>query len=333
MTGERPASAIPPASSDATKVSISAVIPAHNEASGLSSTAKEISRTLSNCVSEWEIIIVDDGSTDDTFTRIKALSESDSRIRGVRLTRNFGKEAALLCGMRAAVGEVVVTIDADLQHPPMLIPEMLDKWREGAKVVHAIKRNRINDSFLTRRRAILFNRILSWMADVDTNNSSDFKLLDKVVVEKLVRELPERERFFRGLTDWIGYEAATVEFDPDPRGEGEGKWSSFKLLELAITAIVSFTSAPLRIVTILGFLTLLIGLILSIEAAVSWFLGQAVSGFVTLILTVLIIGSFIMISLGILGEYVAKIYDEIKNRPSYFVEDTVGIDADIDLTG
>lgn len=305
---------------------MSVVMPAHNESLGLPNAVEVIRQTIKECVDEFEIIIVDDGSSDDTYMSIAELSNTDPRVKGLRLSRNFGKEAALLCGLKAATGDVVVTIDSDLQHPPRLIPEMLAKWANGSMIVHGVKRKRDHDTITARIRAVVFNRLLSGLAEIDVNNSSDFKLLDRIIVNKLVRDLPERQRFYRGLAGWVGYPTASVEFDVEDRGQGEGKWSSLQLANLAVTAIVSFTSAPLRIVTFLGFLTLVMGLIIGADAIISWARGLAVSGFATLITTLLIVGSFVMISLGILGEYVAKIYDELKCRPVYFVQETVGLE-------
>jgi glycosyltransferase involved in cell wall biosynthesis len=312
---------------DVDSILLSVVMPAHNEARSLPRTVSAVSEVLETCVKDWEIIIVDDGSGDDTFRTIAELSKVDRRVKGLRLSRNFGKEAALLCGLKAAAGDVVITIDADLQHPPKLIPSLLDEWNAGATVVHAVKRARAQDGLAVRIRAAMFNRFLSTMSDIDVKNSSDFKLLDRMAVNALVRDLPERRRFYRGLAGWVGYPSASVEFDVEAREQGGGKWSSWRLVDLAVTAIVSFTSAPLRIVTILGLVTLLLGVVIGTDAIVSWFMGNAVSGFATLITTLLVVGSFIMISLGILGEYIAKIYDEIKHRPVYFVQDTVGLDT------
>jgi glycosyltransferase involved in cell wall biosynthesis len=275
-----------------------------------------------------ELIVVDDGSRDATFDRLRELARTDPRIKGLRFSRNFGKEAALLAGLRAAKGDAVVTIDADLQHPPHLIPAMIDEWRKGAKVVDAVKRSRTTDGVLTRLRARVFNSILSSLGGINVQNSSDFKLLDRVVVDAIARGLPERQRFYRGLSGWVGYSHVSIPFDVAARAEGQGKWTLWKLAELATTATVSFTSAPLRIVTILGLVTLAFGFAVGTEALVGWVRGRAVSGFTTIITTLLILGSFIMISLGIIGEYIAKIYDEIKARPAYLVETSVGVGDD-----
>ena len=300
----------------------SVVVPAHNEVDGIARTVTVLSDILQQFGPGWEIVIVDDGSTDQTFARVTELAASDNRIRGIRFSRNFGKEAAILAGLRYSRGRRVITIDADLQHPPSLIPEMIAAWEDGAKIVNAVKEDRKSDSFIARLRASIFNNIVSRLGGVDLHNSSDFKLLDRSVVEALANNLPERERFYRGLADWLGFPSVDLPFTVELRAEGTGKWSVWKLAELALTALVSFTSAPLRIVTVLGILTLALGGVIAIEALFSWARGEAVSGFATIIITLLIIGSFVMISLGIIGEYIAKIYTEVKHRPSYFVEQT-----------
>jgi glycosyltransferase involved in cell wall biosynthesis len=304
---------------------ISVVVPAHNEALGIAHATEVIGGVLESCAVRWEIIVIDDGSRDGTFERLGELSLSDPRIKGVRFSRNFGKEAALLAGLNYASGDAVITIDADLQHPPGLIPQMIEHWRNGARVVDAVKRSRDTDGPLTRLRAQLFNTLLSRLGGLHLENASDFKLLDRVVVDAIARMLPERRRFYRGLTEWVGYQRVALPFDVAERDSGQGKWTLWKLVELALTALISFTSAPLRIVTVLGFCTLVFGFVVGAEALIGWFLGMAVSGFTTTIATLLIIGSAIMISLGIIGEYIAKIYDEIKARPAYLVEGVVGL--------
>jgi glycosyltransferase involved in cell wall biosynthesis len=307
---------------------LSVVVPAHNEAAGIGHATSVILHALASCGMKLELIVVDDGSRDDTFERVRELSRKDARIKGLRFSRNFGKEAALLAGLKSASGDAVITIDSDLQHPPALIPRMIEEWRNGAAVVDAVKRSRENDGLLTRMRAGLFNALLSRLGGINLENASDFKLLDRVVVDAITRELPERQRFYRGLADWVGYRHASVPFDVGTRAEGQGKWSVWRLVGLATTAIVSFTSAPLQIVTVLGVLTLALGSVVGADAVIAWFQGRAVSGFATTIITLLVVGSFIMISLGIIGEYLAKIYDEIKARPSYLVESAVGFEDD-----
>jgi polyisoprenyl-phosphate glycosyltransferase len=303
---------------------VSVVIPAHNEALNLKSVVDEVTRVLDDCQLDAEIIIVDDGSTDGTFKAVQWLCAADRRVKGIRFSRNFGKEAALLAGLRTAAGQVVITMDADLQHPPAVIPDLVKRWQQGAKVVHAVKRTRDNDPWIVRQRAATFNFLMARLTGFDLRNSSDFKLLDRIAVDAIVHALPEHRRFYRGLTAWIGYQTAAVPFDVGARDRGEAQMSLRRLLGLAVVAIVTFTAAPLRIVTLLGFLTLCLGVIVGAEAIESWWQGRAVSGFATLILAFLIVGSFIMISLGIIGEYLAKIYDEIKARPSYLIEASEG---------
>jgi polyisoprenyl-phosphate glycosyltransferase len=307
---------------------LSVVIPAHNEELGIAHALSVIQAVLATCGMDWEIIVVDDGSRDRTFDRLHELATQEARIRGVRFSRNFGKEAALLAGLNLAKGDAVVTIDADLQHPPRLIPVMVEAWKRGAKVVDGVKRSRATDGALTRLRASIFNATLSRLGGINMENSSDFKLLDRIAVNAITRALPERQRFYRGLSDWVGYPHESILFDVEERAQGQGKWGLWGLLGLATTAIVTFTSAPLRIVSALGFVTMIFGFFVGADAFIGWLQGRAVSGFATTIFTLLIIGSFIMISLGIIGEYIAKIYDEIKARPSYLVESSIGIDRD-----
>jgi polyisoprenyl-phosphate glycosyltransferase len=304
---------------------VSVVIPAHDEAVGIARAIEVIGGILDTCTARWEIVIVDDGSRDDTFARVRQIASRDARVKALRFSRNFGKEAAILAGLRFAGGDAVITIDADLQHPPSLIPSMLEEWRNGWLVVDAVKRSRDTDGRLTRLRARIFNSVLSRLGGITLDNASDFKLLDRLVVDAIARGLPERQRFYRGLSDWVGFRHTKIHFDVEARAVGEGKWTLWKLVELALTATISFTSAPLRIVTFLGMFTLAFGFAVAAEALWGWAQGDAVSGFTTTIIALLIIGSAIMISLGIIGEYIAKIYDEIKARPAYLIEASEGL--------
>ena len=304
---------------------ISAVIPAYNESKGLKEAINKIAEILEACEKNWEIVIVDDGSSDQTYQQVVQLAKADSRIKGIALSRNFGKEAAMLAGLEHAKGEAVIILDADLQHPPGFIPEMIDKWRSGAQIVHAVKRSRKDDSAGKKAAAYCINQLISSLGGININNSSDFKLLDREIVDILVHRLPERERFFRGLTSWLGFAEEYIYFDVATRQGDESKWSFWSLLELAITALTSFTSLPLRIVTFLGFATMILGFFVAGDTILSLIKGQSVSGFATIIISLLLIGSFIMISLGIIGEYIAKIYEEVKARPHYLVKASVGI--------
>ena len=302
------------------KDTLSVVMPAFNEETGISRSVSRVMGVLGDTNLHWEIIVVDDGSKDGTYDRICELAGIDSRVIGVKLSRNFGKEAALLAGLRMATGDAVVTIDSDLQHPPEVIKKMVAEWQRGAKIVHGVKGHRKSDSRITRLRARIFNKFMKLTAGLDLYQTSDFKLLDRAAVKVVTERLPERVRFYRGLAAWAGLSVAKVYFEVEERLDGQSKWSMRQLIGLAVNAVTSFTALPLRIVTILGVATLSFGILVGGEALYSWAQGRAVSGFATIIITLLILGSFIMISLGVIGEYIARIYEEVKQRPVYLIE-------------
>lgn len=319
---------LPDTASTPHKPMISVVLPAYNEVMGIEKTIDTVQAQLTAQNTLCEIIVVDDGSTDGTFERLQWLSLQNKDLKAIRLSRNFGKEAALLTGLKVASGEAVITMDSDLQHPPETISQMLEKWRQGFAVVHAVKNERRCDGVMARWRAAAFNFLFEMLGGVSLKNASDFILLDRAVKDVIVHCLPERMRFYRGLAHWVGFRQTIVQFDVASRWDnGHGRWTLVDLVNLATTALVSFTTTPLRIIAILGSATLLIGLIIGGEALISWFSGRSVSGFVTIIGTLLIIGSFIMISLGIIGEYIAKIYEETKARPTGVIETSFGFET------
>jgi polyisoprenyl-phosphate glycosyltransferase len=300
---------------------ISLVVPAYRESQGLRHLAAELERTLVPLGERFEVILVDDGSPDDTFAVIEELAAHRPWLAGLRLSRNFGKEAALLAGLREAHGAAVITIDADLQHPPALIPELVAAWRRGATVVHAVKSERYGHGRIYTAAANLATIALSRLTHLPLRNASDYKLLDRRVVDILINDLVERERFFRGLAEWVGFRQVDVAFTVQPGVREDRRWTPTALVRLAATAMVSFTSAPLQLVTVLGMLTLLLSVGVGGEALLSWFEGRSRTGFLTIIFTLLIIGSFVMMSLGIIGAYLAKIYEELKRRPNYLIEE------------
>jgi glycosyltransferase involved in cell wall biosynthesis len=306
---------------------VSIVIPVYNEVSAIEKTVTEVNTDLIKAGIMHEIIVIDDGSADGTYKVLQSLSQQFHNLKAVRFSRNFGKEAALLAGLKAAVGDAVVTMDGDLQHPPAMIPVLVEKWRQGYKVVHAVKESRNCDSRIVRWRAFLFNSIFNTLGGMDLKGSSDFILMDRMAKDIIVNHLPERMRFYRGLAHWIGFDQAIVYFKvAERKDESQSKWSMVMLFNLATTALVSFSGTPLRIITVLGLLVLLLGLVIGLDALISWYSGTAISGFATTIGTILIIGSFIMISLGIIGEYLARIYEELKARPISVIQDFFGFD-------
>jgi len=277
-----------------------------------------------------EVILVDDGSTDDTWQIISAEASRRHNVRGLRLSRNFGKEPALCAGLDAAVGEAVFVMDGDLQHPPELMPEMLRLWAEGYDVVDAVKSDRGKESFLYRFVTRGFYGLLKVLTGYDLGNASDFKLLDRKVVDAWTR-LQERELFFRGMVAWLGFRHARVSFVVADRANGRTRWSFFRLVHLAATAITAFSTSALQIISLIGAVFMLFAVLIGGQSLYHYATGTAVSGFTTVILLQLIIGSLLMVSLGIIGGYMARIYSEVKARPRYFVDESIGVPASREL--
>lgn len=284
---------------------------------------RAIDRVLSGADIPYELIFVNDGSKDGTWREIEQAAAEHPCVRGILFSRNFGKEAAMLAGLAESSGDCCAVMDCDLQHPPETLVEMYRMWEHGYEVIEGVKRSRGQESALHRASAGLFYRILSKAVRIDMSRASDFKLLDRRAVEALLA-MPERNTFFRALSSWIGFRTASVEFDVQERTEGESKWSTWSLISYAVKNIVSFSAAPMQCVTVAGLFVLLLGVILGIQTLVHYFTGHAVEGFTTVILLILLIGSIIMISLGIIGYYIAKIYEEVKGRPRYLISKRIG---------
>jgi polyisoprenyl-phosphate glycosyltransferase len=297
---------------------VSLVSPVHDEAEGLDRFVARVREVLEATHPNFELVLVDDGSRDGSWDAITAAAAADDRVRGLRLSRNFGKEAAVVAGLEAARGGAAIVLDSDLQHPPALLPAMLERWREGADVVEAVKRNRTGQSIGSRVAAATFNRLFSNMTGVDLTDASDYRLLARAPLEAL-RSLPERALFFRGTSTWIGFERAQVPFEVDARVTGRSRWSPRTLVRLAIDGLTSFTAAPLRLVTLAAGLFAVFALALGTQTLVRFLQGEAVQGFTTVILLLLVQGTIMLLGLGIIGEYVARIHDEVKARPRYLV--------------
>jgi glycosyltransferase involved in cell wall biosynthesis len=297
---------------------ISVVLPIFNEAEGLHACLAEVGEQLDKARASFEIVCVNDGSSDRSGEVIEREALLDARVVPVHLSRNFGKEAAMAAGLEASTGRAVLLLDADLQHPPSLIPSMIERWREGGEVVEAVKEDRGEEGFVYRLFAQGFYLLMGRALGESLRNSSDFMLLDREVVDVL-RELPERQRFLRGLVAWVGFRVARVPFRVQPRRAGATKWSRRGLLAYSIQNLVAFSSAPLRVVAWAGFGTVVAAVLLALETLYYFFSGRAVSGFTTVILVMLFLCGLILTSLGVISLYVAGMYDEQKQRPLFVV--------------
>jgi polyisoprenyl-phosphate glycosyltransferase len=304
---------------------VSLIVPFYNEEKGLDQFWRRLMPVLGASGEDFELICVDDGSSDATLDLLIAAAAADGRIRVIELSRNFGKEAALTAGLDHARGAAVIPLDADLQDPPELIPEMLAAWRRGADVVLARRADRSSDSPAKRRSAALFYRFHNLLSDVPIpENAGDFRLMDRSVVEALKR-LPERQRFMKGLFAWVGFKTATVEYVRPPRAQGLSRFSGWRLWNLALEGITSFSTVPLRIWTYVGLaaslLTFLYGFFIIVRTLI---FGIDVPGYASLFVAVLLLGSLQMVSIGILGEYLGRVYLESKQRPPYLVRREYG---------
>ena len=298
---------------------LSVVIPVYQEGGHILNSIQVISNILIENNINHEFILVDDGSKDNTWQQLELLVLQQHNITAIRLSRNFGKESALCAGLEAAEGDMIVVMDADLQHPPELIPEMVRIWREeGFDVVEGIKNTRGKEKFVYKFCAKIFYKLIYKTSSIDLSNASDYKLLDKKVIVAW-RQMPERTTFFRGMSAWVGFSRKQIGFDVQRRVDGESKWSILRLIKLAMNAITSYTTVPLHLITMLGLLLFMISIGLGIQTLYMKASGQALNGFTTVILLQLIIGSSIMISLGIIGIYLTKIYHEVKARPRYLI--------------
>ena len=297
---------------------LSVVLPAYNEETNIANTVRTLTELFEREKIDYELVFISDGSGDNTYAEICRAAENNPRIRGAEFSRNFGKEAGIFAGLELATGDAAVVMDCDLQHPPETILKMWKLWQEGAEIVEGIKSNRGKESLFHKMSAGLFYKIMSRLIKVDMSSSSDFKLLDRKVVNVLL-DLPERNTFFRALTFWAGFETRTVEYEVQERKYGSSKWSFFSLMKYAIANATSFSTLPLQIVTVMGMIAIAFSAVLAVQTLVRYLLGNAVEGFTTVILLILIIGGFIMLSLGIIGNYIARIYEEVKGRPKYII--------------
>lgn len=303
---------------------LSIILPVYNEESNIENAYQAIKGILLPKGIDFELVFVNDGSKDRSFEIIRKLTDTvkDARILGLSFSRNFGKEAAIFAGLSHATGDVCAVMDCDLQHPPETLLEMYELWEQGFEIIEGVKRSRGKENIIYKGFARLFYKLISHSTGIEMYRSSDFKMLDRKVVDEYVK-LTERNIFFRALSSWLGYKSAVVEFDVKERASGTTKWSIKSLVKYAIGSICSFTTAPMQLITLSGVIFFIFAAVLGVQSIIKWAAGRALEGFTTVILLLLIIGSLIMISLGIIGYYLARIYEEIKGRPRSIVDEIV----------
>lgn len=307
---------------------VSIVVPVFNEAENIDAFLARLLPSVDQCIRTFEVIFIDDGSNDATAARIVEHRRRDERIKLVRLSRNFGKEAALNAGLVHATGDIVIQIDADLQHPPEKIPEMITAWGNGADIIYAKRRSRDTETWMRRVLAHSFYRVFAWIADVKlVEGAGDFILLDRKVVDALLA-LPERGRFTKGLYAWVGFQRASVDFDVEQRAQGKSGWNFAKLLRFGMDAVTAFGSLPLKIWTYIGlFLALMSTMYGATIALRTIIFGVDVPGYASLMVAVCFLSGIQLLGLGIIGEYLSRIFDEVKQRPLFLVQERVGIDV------
>jgi len=302
---------------------ISVVIPLYNEGLHVKELLSDLKTALQQIGCRFEVVLVDDGSPDDTWAKIKDAAQILGNVRAVRLSRNFGKELALCAGLERARGNAVIVMDGDGQHPPSLLPLLIEKWRaSGVDIVEAVKLKRGRESVASRIGALTFYVILNKLSGFELKGASDFKLIDRRVRDTWLA-MRERNVFFRGMTAWMGFRTIQIPFEVGPRRAGKSGWSYLRRAKLALIGITTFSSFPLRLVTFAGMIFFLFAVGLGIQTLYLKLAGRAFTGFATVILLELIIGSLLMISLGIIGEYLARIYEEVKGRPRYIVSESI----------
>ena len=301
---------------------LSVVLPAYNEEQMIKKTSQVVGDLLEKEQIPYELVFVNDGSKDHTWEKILELKEERAHIKVVCFSRNFGKEGAVFAGIAQAEGDCIAVMDCDLQHPPETLIKMYRLWEDGYQVIEGVKASRGRESFIHKMFAKTFYSIISDATGIDMSRASDFKLMDRQAAEEFLK-LPERNVFFRALSSWVGFKTIYVEFDVQEREAGESKWSFKSLVRYAVNNITSFSAAPMQIVTFFGVVFFVFAVLLGIQSLYMYFSGHAVAGFTTVILLLLLVGSILMFSLGVIGYYIAKIYDEVKMRPRYIISEVI----------
>ena len=305
---------------------ISVVAPAYNESENIDIFYEKISSVLDSLTSNWEVICVNDGSSDDTFEKLQQLHKKDNRVKIINLSRNFGKEIALTAGLDYASGDAIIPIDIDLQDPPELIADMIKLWKNGNDVVYATRISREGESIAKKATASIFYRVISKISNIAIpKDTGDFRLIDKKVLKEL-KKLRETHRFMKGLFSWVGYKQVSLPYERKARNAGKTKFNYWKLWNFALEGITSFSIAPLQIATYMGmFVSLFSFLYGAIIIGKTLIFGIDVPGYASMMVVILFLGGVQLVTIGIIGEYIGRIYNEVKQRPLYIISDTLGI--------
>lgn len=307
-------------------VKYSVVIPVYNEALVIRETYKRLKRVMEQTDGVYELLFVNDGSKDETLDMLKELAVRDDTVKYLDFSRNFGHQIAITAGMDYASGEAIVIIDADLQDPPELILEMIEKWKEGYDVVYAKRTKRKGETFFKKATAYAFYRLLQAATEIDIPlDTGDFRLIDRKVRDELVG-MRERSRFVRGLVSWVGFKQTAIEYERDERFAGETKYPLKKMIRFSLDGITSFSYKPLKLASLLGFLLSFVSVVWMIAVLyLKLFTHSTVTGWSSLVMTVLFFNGVVLIMLGVIGEYIGRIYDEVKHRPLYILKESWGI--------
>lgn len=310
----------------------SVVIPVYNEEKNISELYRRLTNTMKGMTWSYEVMFVNDGSRDGTFNRLKAIQAEDPHVKILDLARNFGHQAAVTAGIDHAVGKAVIVMDGDLQDPPEVIPEFVERWRQGYDVVYAIRRKR-KESLMKRLAYASFYRFLRAMSDTDLPlDAGDFSLMDQRVVAVL-RQMPERNRFVRGLRSWVGFNQVGVEYERSRRYEGEPKYTLKALVALATNGFVSFSKLPLRIATYLGVLVSVLAFLAGLAIVILRLVAEVKpQGWTSLMVVVLFLGGVQLITVGIVGEYIGHVLDEVRQRPAYIVRECSRVGDDQEMS-
>ena len=309
------------------RIKLSVVVPVFSEISNIEALVISIEKAVEELEVDYEVIFVDDGSDDGTWEIIKTLAEKSNIIRGAQFSRNFGKESAIQAGLELSSGDVIITIDGDMQHPPEVIPLMFSMWKANeADIVDVVKRNRQKETALRKTFAQSFYKLFSILSDLNINNATDFKLLDRSVVDALLR-MNETNRFYRGLTSWLGYKHGSIEINIADRLSGKTKWSATSLVSYAFNNLLNFSTKPLILIGVFGVFFLLLATVIGTISIIRIFTNTSLGGFPTVIFLQLLIGGIIIASICLLGIYIGKLITEVKHRPLYIIKEKVNLDT------